>query len=77
MDEGRHAENSPFYRSRSAVALTITVSRKNRIKSETTLLEERFILHSCPTIANTDFQTLKHGGMLNKRLESWPDACSE
>jgi len=35
------------------------------------------ILHSCPTIANADFQPRSHGGMHSKRLEAQPDAFSE
>lgn len=71
MDEGRHAENSPFYRSRSAVALTITVSRKNRIKSKTTLLEERFMAVYCTAVPPLPTQTSKHSNMVGCSAKGW------
>lgn len=71
MDEGRHAENSPFYRSRSAVALTITVSRKNRINSETTLLEERFMAVYCTAVPPLPTQTSKHSNMVGCSTKGW------
>lgn len=77
MDEGRHSGTSRFSRSRAAVILTITVSRKDRMKSKTTVQEECFIAVHCIVVPPLPTQASKSGGMLSKRLESRPDAFSE